>query len=129
MSDKVKSFEDLHVWQLGVELTLRCYSIVGKLPDSEKYGLSSQMRRCAVSIPANIAEGHARRQPKPFLNHVNIALGSLAEWVTYVVVAERLHFIAPVVLEAERREADTLGRMLHALANSLDRRVQRIRLG
>jgi four helix bundle protein len=129
MSEKIKSYEDLDVWKLGVELSIRCYRMVRELPDSEKYGLSSQMRRCAVSIPANIAEGHARRQPKPFLNHVNIALGSLAEWVTYLVVAERLHFISREVLEAEKSQADTLGRRLHALANSLDRRVQGIRLG
>jgi len=129
MSEVIKSYEDLEVWKLGVELSLRCYGIAGQLPASEKYELSSQMRRCAVSIPANIAEGHARRQPKPYLNHVNIALGSLAEWVTYLVVAERLHFITRDVLEAEKKQAAILGRMLHALGNSLERRIERLRLG
>lgn len=129
MSDEVKSYEDLTVWTLGVELTLRCYQIARQLPASERYELSSQMRRCALSIPANIAEGHARRLPRPFLNHVHIALGSLAEWVTCLVVAERLHFISAELLQAEKAKADTLGRMLHKLANSLDRRVRRLRVG
>ena len=129
MSEVIRSYEDLEVWKLGVELSLRCYGIAGQLPQSEKYELSSQMRRCAVSIPANIAEGHARRKPKPFLNHVNIALGSLAEWVTYLVVAERLHFITRDVLEAEKEQVARLGRMLHALGNALEHRVERMRLG
>ena len=86
----VKSYQDLEVWQLGIDLTLRAYDVAAKLPASERFGLSSQIRRCVVSIPANGAEGQARRQPKPYLNHVNIALGSLAEWSTYLVIAERL---------------------------------------
>ena len=117
MAELIKSYEDLEVWKLGVELSLRCYGIAGQLPPSQKYELSSQMRRCAVSIPANIAEGHARRQPKPFLFHVNIALGSLAEWATYLVVAERLHFIEqeaeafpegaiPIIIQQQTRAFD-----------------------
>ena len=129
MTGEVRSYEDLKVWTLGVELTLRCYQIARQLPASERYELSSQMRRCALSIPANIAEGHARRLPRPFLNHVHIALGSLAEWVTCLVVAERLHFISAEVLLAEKAKADTLGRMLHQLSNALDRRVRRLRGG
>jgi four helix bundle protein len=83
-----------------------------------------------VSIPANVAEGHARRgQPKPYLNHVLIALGSLAEWVTFLIIARRLGFIAPDLFDNERREADRLGQMLHALARSLEYRIERLKLG
>ena len=128
MRDAIKSYEDLDVWRLGIELTIRAYSMAAALPPSEKYELSSQMRRCVVSIPANIAEGHARRLPKPYLNHVNIALGSLAEWVTYLVIAERLGFVSRADFDQERNQADRLGQMLHALAGALERRIERLRL-
>jgi four helix bundle protein len=82
-----------------------------------------------VSIPANVAEGHARKKPKPYLNHVFIALGSLAEWRTYLVIAQHLGYISPNVFDSEKREADRLGQMLHALARSLEDRIERQRLG
>ena len=130
MRSEIKSYEDLEVWQLGIETSLRAYDVVARLPSSERFELSSQIRRCVVSIPANVAEGHARRrQPKPYLNHVNIALGSLAEWVTYLVIANRLGFISPQIFDKERREADRLGQMLHALARSLEYRLERLKLG
>ena len=129
MRDAIKSYEDLEVWQLGIDLTLRAYEVVDKLPSSERFELSSQIRRCVVSVPANVAEGHARRLPKPYLNHVYIALGSLAEWGTYLVIADRLGFISRDVFEKERHEADRLGQMLHALARSLEYRIERLKLG
>lgn len=129
MRNAIKSYEDLEVWQLGIELSLRAYDVVAKLPSSERFELSPQIRRCVVSIPANVAEGHARHHSKPYLNHVYIALGSLAEWVTYLVIANRLGFISPEVFDKERREADRLGQMLHALARSLESRIERLKLG
>ena len=129
MQNDIKSYEDLDVWKLGIELTLRTYAIVGGFPSSERFELSSQMRRAAVSIPSNIAEGHARRKPKPFLNHVSIALGSLAELNTCLVLAMRLGFISRDRFESELRETAQLGRMLHGLASSLERRIQQQRLG
>ena len=132
MAETVKSYEDLDVWRSGIELTLRVYDLVQKLPRSERYELSAQMRRCAVSIPSNVAEGHARRVPKPFLNHVHISLGSLAELVTCLVIASRLKFISETDLEAEIRETTRIGQMLHGLARSLERRIEQklaVRLG
>ena len=93
MTETIKSYEDLEVWQGGIELCVEIYELVKQLPSSERFELSSQMRRSAVSVPSNVAEGHARRQPKPFLNHVHIALGSLAELETCLVIASRLKFI------------------------------------
>lgn len=129
MRTEIKSYEDLEVWQLGIELSLHAYDVIGLLPSSERYELASQIRRCVVSIPANIAEGHARRKPKPYLNHVYIALGSLAEWVTYLVIANRLEYITSETFQEKRREADRLGQMLHALARSLEYRLERLKLG
>ena len=93
MAETIKSYEDLEVWQGGIELCVHIYELVQRLPSSERFELSSQMRRSAVSVPSNVAEGHARRLPKPFLNHVHIALGSLAELETCLVIALRLKFI------------------------------------
>jgi four helix bundle protein len=129
MGNAVKSYEDLEVWQRGIDLTLRIYAVAAMLPPSEKFELSSQIRRCAVSIPSNIAEGHARRQTKPYLNHVNIALGSLAEWATCLLIAHKLGFVPADRFLVEKREIDRLGQMLHGLARSLEERLEKLKLG
>ena len=125
MTSGIKSFEDLEVWVRGIDLTVRLYAVTRELPKSEQYELSSQIRRAAVSVPSNVAEGHARRAPKPFLNHVHISLGSLAEIVTCLIVANRVGFISSERLAQERCEADTVGRMLHGLARSLEERIEK----
>ena len=89
----ISSFRDLRVWQQGVDLVEQVYRISQTFPKYEIYGLSSQMRRAAVSIPANIAEGHIRKQTKAFLNHLSIALGSLAELQTELEIALRLGYV------------------------------------
>lgn len=126
MANEIRSYEDLEVWQRGIDLAVRLYTVAGTLPQSEKYEMSSQLRRAAVSVPSNVAEGHARRNPKPFLYHVNIALGSLAESVTCLVIAHRVGFISLERLNEERRETDRVGQMLHGLAGSLEARIDRL---
>ena len=123
MAGEIKSFEDLDVWKRGIDLSVRLYDVAALLPRSEQYEMSSQLRRAAVSIPSNVAEGHARRVPRPYLNHVHIALGSLAEVVTCLVIAHRRGFISSERLEQERRETDRVGQMLHGLARSLEGRL------
>lgn len=76
---KIKKFKDLVVWQKAHNLTLEIYKITQKFPPDEKYGIVSQMRRAAYSIPANIVEGHSRKSKKEFLQFLNIAKGSLEE--------------------------------------------------
>ena len=128
MANEIRSYEDLDVWRRGIDLAVRLYGVAGALPQSEKYEMSSQLRRAAVSVPSNVAEGHARRNPKPFLNHVNIALGSLAECVTCLVIAYRVGFLSLERLNEERRETDRVGQMLHGLARSLDERIEKLGL-
>jgi len=81
---KIISFRDLEPWQLGMNLVVSIYRATEALPRSELYGLISQMCRAAVSIPSNIAEGHARRSDGAYLNHLRIALGSQAELLTEI---------------------------------------------
>ena len=124
MTGDIKSYEDLDVWQRGIDLAVRLYDVAALLPKSEQYELSSQLRRAAVSVPSNVAEGHARRVPKPFLNHVHISLGSLAEIVTCLVIATRVGFISAERVAHERREIDRVGQMLHGLTRSLEHRIE-----
>jgi hypothetical protein len=79
MMSQILSFRDLDAWRAAMELVATAYSLVGKLPVTETYGLSAQMRRAAVSIPSNIAEGHAGGPGARYRHHVRIALGSLAD--------------------------------------------------
>ncbi|WP_197453927.1 four helix bundle protein [Caulifigura coniformis] len=82
-----KSHRDLLVWQKAMTLVTGCYRITDRFPDRERFGLSSQLRRGAVSVPSNIAEGNARRSKLAYVNHLSIAAGSLAEMETQIQIA------------------------------------------
>jgi four helix bundle protein len=86
----IKTYKELEIWKRGMDLTTIVYSVSSKLPDEEKYGLLSQMRRSAISIPSNIAEGSARNSIKEFIQFLYITLGSLAELETQLLICERL---------------------------------------
>ncbi|MGC2184663.1 MAG: four helix bundle protein [Terriglobales bacterium] len=113
------SYRDLRVWQLAMELVVKMYAYTRTFPREEIYGLTSQMRRSAVSVPSNIAEGKGRstdRDRAVFFCH---ARGSLLELETQILIAQHLDFLFP--LEAEKLLADSaqLGRMLNALITSI----------
>ena len=91
---QIKSFRDLRVWQAGIELVRIVYELTSRFPRSETYGLASQMQRAAVSIPSNIAEGHARESTKEYLQHLSIAQASLAELETQLEIARQLNYIS-----------------------------------
>ncbi len=93
MEDVIRSFRDLKVWQKGVDLVKEVYKIVNNFPRDEQYGLVSQMKRSAVSIPSNIAEGFRRRYDREQKQFLNIALGSCAELETQIVIAKELRYI------------------------------------
>ncbi len=90
----IKSYRDLEVWRLAMDLSQLCYEKTADFPSRETYGLASQIRRAAVSIPSNIAEGHSRRTRQAYLNHLSIALGSQSEVETQVELARRLQFLS-----------------------------------
>jgi four helix bundle protein len=85
-------FEDLKVWNKAMELTTLVYELVKSLPEDEKYGLSNQIKRCAISIPSNIAEGAGRNTDKEFLYFLSVSLGSSYELMTQIYLLERLNF-------------------------------------
>jgi four helix bundle protein len=89
----IGNYETLAVWQTSMLLVVETYRATSAMPPSERFGLTQQLRRAAISIPSNIAEGHARRSRRDYLRFVVIALGSLAELETQVVIASRLCYI------------------------------------
>lgn len=91
----VKGYKDLIVWQKSVDLVCLVYKVTKTFPKEEIYGLASQIRRAAVSVPSNIAEGQARRSTAEFRYFLSIARGSLAEVETQLIIADRLHLISP----------------------------------
>jgi len=115
----ISSFRDLRVWQQGVDLVEQVYRISQSFPKCETYGLTGQMRRAAVSVPANIAEGHIRKHTKVFLNHLSIALGSLAELQTELEIAVRLGYVSSEHASALDQQGSALARQLHSLRNAL----------
>jgi four helix bundle protein len=103
-----------------MDLVEDCYRLTKEFPNNEVYGLSSQLQRSAVSIPANIAEGRERGRTKEFLHHLSIAYGSLAELETHVLVARRLNYVNEENLGQLMDKIAEIGRMLNGLRGSLE---------
>ncbi len=118
-----QSYRDLEVWQKAMDLVLDCYQITRRFPKNEIYGLSSQLQRAAVSIPANIAEGRHRNHSKEFLQYLSIAYGSVAELETHIQIAERLNYIADNQSKKLLDKTAEIGRMLNGLKKSIEKRI------
>jgi four helix bundle protein len=95
----ISRFRELRAWQLGMDLTERVYLLTNSFPKTEIYGLTSQIRRCAVSVPSNLAEGHGRTSGKEFLQFIAIAYGSVCELETQILLSHRLKYIEDIELE------------------------------
>ncbi len=121
MSETVQSYRDLKVWRKGIDPVKFVYSLVGKFPKHEQYGLADQLRRSAVSVPSNIAEGQARQHTGEFRQFLHVALGSAAEVDTQIVIAQELTYISPAeAAEAEDRITE-VRRMIYGLLAKLPR--------
>lgn len=118
-SVKIQSHRDLTVWKLGMEIAEAVYQITREFPKDELYGLTSQLRRAAVSVPANIAEGNARSSTKEYLHMLSVSVGSLAEVETYLELAIRLHYSSPASIHKLEELIGQERRMLRGLQRSL----------
>ena len=118
----MKSFRELRVWQLAMDLVERIYRHTQKFPKEELYGLTGQIRRAVISITSNIAEGHTRQHIKEYLHHLSIAQASLAEVESQFEIATRLKYASEEELQKLLSEINSLGRQLYALRNSLAQR-------
>jgi four helix bundle protein len=116
---KVKNYQELIVWQKAMDLVEDVYKSSKDFPREEIYALTSQIRRAAVSIPSNIAEGQGRRTTLDFLRHLSIAYGSLREVETQILIAGRLRYVAQTRVDDVMDLAGEVGRLLNGLMNSL----------
>ena len=117
----IRSYRELIVWQKSIDLTVRTYEVTRRFPAEERYGLISQMRRAAASVPANIAEGQARRSTGEFLQSLGIARGSLAELETFLTLSERLRLIRSETRDSVLENCAEINRMLTGLMRSLSK--------
>ncbi len=115
----IRSFHDLRIWSLGIEIVKETYQLTKKFPNEEKFGLTNQMRRAAVSIPSNIAEGHIRAHTKEFLQFLRIALGSCAELHTQAIIAKELNFFVVDELKNYLKKLDDEGKQIRGLIQKL----------
>jgi len=115
----VRNYQELIVWQRAMDLVEDVYKTTKDFPREELYALTGQIRRAAVSIPSNIAEGQGRRTTADFLRHLSIAYGSLREVETQALIARRLDYIVQARLEEVMNRAGEVGRLLNGLMASL----------
>ncbi len=117
---KIKRLEDLEIWNKGLSLVEQIYAVTQKFPKEELYGLSSQLRRAAVSIPSNIAESFARFHNKEYKQLLYIALGSCAETKTQIIIASRLGYIEKKKKDILVQEIEQISRMTMGLIKKLN---------
>jgi len=120
-----RSYRSLKAWQAGMDVAEAAYKLASNFPKHEVYGLTSQIQRSATSVPANIAEGHARESTKDFLRFLSIAQGSLAELETHLLLAKRFAYIDENDLEKIMPLTDETGKIIRGLQRSLKERLAR----
>lgn len=115
----IQSYRDLNVWQAAMSVAEAIYRLTGTFPQSELYGLTTQMRRASVSIAANIAEGNGRETSGAYVQFLRVSQGSLKELETHLFLAERVGLVSGQQTEPILDECDRLGRMLRALIRAI----------
>jgi four helix bundle protein len=115
----INSYRDLRVWQDAMALAELCYRLTKQFPREELFGLTSQVRRAAASVPANIAEGHGREHTGSFVQSLRISRGSLKELETHLLLAQRVGLLDTTDLESALARCESLGKMVRALIRSL----------
>lgn len=117
---EIRSYRDLKVWQLAMDLAELCYRTTRRFPKDELYGMTSQIRRAAASVPANIAEGHGRNSRGEYIQFLRVAQGSLKELETHLLLAQRVGLSDENAVVPTLNKSETLGKMLRALIRSLE---------
>lgn len=117
----IQSYRDLRVWQEAMNLAEAVYRLTKRFPKGELFGLTSQMRRASVSIPANIAEGYGRESTGAYVQFLRVSQGSLKELETHALLAHRIGILTELDMNALLSSAETTGKMLRALIRSLEK--------
>ena|SRR5690554_3356615 len=124
MSD-IKSYRDLIVWQKSMDLVVEVYSLLRSFPKNEEFVLSSQLKRCVVSIPSNIAEGYGRNRTYDYCRFLEIARGSLYEMKTQIELAARLSFISEIQFSGIFEKGSEVDKMINCLISTLKKGARR----
>jgi four helix bundle protein len=119
----IRSYKDLEVWQKAMQLVEDCYRATNGFPREEIYGLTAQIRRAAVSVPANIAEGYGRDQTGVFVQFLRIAQGSTRELETHLILSRRIGLLRAEIQDGLLEECETISKMLRSLIRSLEART------
>ena len=119
MNSEIKDYRDLLIWQKSIALVKEIYLLSQRFPTTEVYGLSNQIRRAAVSIPSNIAEGQSRQHTGEFRQFLHVALGSLAEVDTQLIIAKELSYIPKENTSTAENLIIELRKMIHTLIKKL----------
>jgi four helix bundle protein len=120
----INSYRDLRLWQEAMSLAESCYRLTKSFPKEEVFGLTSQIRRSAASIPANIAEGHGRENTRSFVQYLRISQGSLKELETHLLLAQRVGATHETECNPALEQCQIVGKMLRALIRSLQQKDQ-----
>ncbi|HEY5047820.1 MAG TPA: four helix bundle protein [Rhizomicrobium sp.] len=120
MAEQINSYRDLRVWQDAMTLAENCYVLTKDFPREEMFGLTSQIRRAATSIPANIAEGYGRENSGSYIQFLRIAQGSLKELESHLIISQRVNLAASPLIDPMLELCGSLGRMLRALIKSIE---------
>ena len=123
MASEIRKFEQLIAWQKAMRLVTEIYRASGAFPKHELFGLTSQLRRAAVSVPSNIAEGQCRSGSREFLQFLRIAQGSLGEVETQLMIASELNYFADEQAGQLLARAAEVGRLVRGLASAIERRI------
>ena len=116
----INSYRDLVVWQEAMDLAEGAYKLTAAFPKEEKYGLSSQLRRSAASVPANIAEGYGRDSKGAYVQQLRVAQGSLKEFETHLLLSERVAIVDKLALAPLLAKSEMIGKMLRSLIRSIE---------
>ena len=120
----IHSFKELDVWKRSVAFTTELYKLTARFPETERFGLTSQIRRAAMSVPANIAEGWGRGSTREYVQFLTIARGSLMELETHLIVGCNLTFLTPDELRVASKAIEEIGKMLNGLIGALKSRQE-----
>ena len=115
----VKDYKDLEIWKRSIQLVERVYNITSSFPKDEIYGLTGQLRRAAVSIPSNIAEGFARQSNKEYRQFLYVSLGSCAEATTQIIIASKLKYVDSKIADQLIEELNIISKMTMSLIKKL----------
>ena len=120
----IRSYKDLNVWKASMELVCEVYEVTRNFPETERYALTSQMRRCAISVPSNIGEGWSRNSARSFISYLNIASGSMSELLTQLEIARRISYISEEKTIHLNLKGIEISKMLYMLIKKIESRLK-----